>query len=80
MTSLASLSSRFPFEPNAAFGREYVDVGGNIIMTEDGCEVLNVMPTAMRLVREIEVERGSCVLSGYLSSLVRASATLSTDE
>jgi hypothetical protein len=49
--SFSVTDRRFPFEPNAAFGREYVDVGCNIIMTEDGCEVLNVMPTAMRLVR-----------------------------
>lgn len=62
---------RFPFEPNAAFGREEVNVGGNIIMTQDGCDVLNVMPTTMRLVREVEGERGSCVLSGSLSSLVQ---------
>jgi len=41
----------FQFEPNAAFGREYVDVGGNIIVTENGCEELNVMPTEMRVVR-----------------------------
>ena len=58
--SFSVTDRRFPCEPNAAFGREYVDVGGNIIM-----------PTAMRLVREVEVERGSCVLSGYLSSLVQ---------
>ena len=69
--SFSVTDRRFPFEPNAAFGREYVDVGGNIIMTEDGCEVSNVMPKAMRLVREAEVERGSCVLSGSLSSLVQ---------
>jgi Xaa-Pro aminopeptidase len=41
----------FQFEPNAAFGRDYVDVGGNIIVTETGCEALNVMPTEMRVVR-----------------------------
>ena len=41
----------FQFEPNAAFGREYVDVGGNILVTENGCEELNVMPTEMRVVR-----------------------------
>jgi hypothetical protein len=48
--SFSVTDRRFPFEPNAAFGRVYVDVGGNIIMTEDGCEVLNVMQAAMRLV------------------------------
>jgi Xaa-Pro aminopeptidase len=41
----------FQFEPNAAFGRDYVDVGGNIIVTETGCEELNVMPTEMRVVK-----------------------------
>jgi hypothetical protein len=41
----------FQFEPNAVFGRDYVDVGGNIIVTQTGCEALNVMPTEMRIVR-----------------------------
>ena len=41
----------FQFEPNAAFGREYVNVGGNIIVTENGCEELNVMKTETRVVR-----------------------------
>jgi Xaa-Pro aminopeptidase len=41
----------FQFEPNAVFGRDYVDVGGNILVTETGCEELNVMPTQMRVVK-----------------------------
>jgi Xaa-Pro aminopeptidase len=35
-------------EPNAAFGRHQVNIGGNVIVTEDGCEELNVVPTRMR--------------------------------
>jgi Xaa-Pro aminopeptidase len=41
----------FQAEPNAVVGsRNYVDVGGNIIVTENGCEPLNIMPTEMRFV------------------------------
>lgn len=38
-------------EPNAAFGRQQVNIGGNVIVTEDGCEELNVLPTYMRMVK-----------------------------
>jgi Xaa-Pro aminopeptidase len=38
-------------EPNAAFGRHQVNIGGNVIVTEDGCEELNTAPTRMRFVR-----------------------------
>ena len=38
-------------EPNAAFGRHQVNIGGNVIVTEDGCEELNSVPTKMRFVK-----------------------------
>lgn len=40
----------FQFEPNSAFGREYVDVGGNVIVTEAGGDGLNLIPTELRIV------------------------------
>lgn len=40
----------FQPEPNAVFGRHYVDVGGNVVVTENGSEEWNVMPTKMRVV------------------------------
>jgi hypothetical protein len=41
----------FQAEPNAVVGgRSYVDVGGNIIVTETGCEPLNEVPTQLRYV------------------------------
>lgn len=41
----------FQPEPNAAFGRTYVDIGGNILLTENGCEELNIIPTRMQIVK-----------------------------
>lgn len=38
-------------EPNAAFGRHQVNIGGNVIVTDSGCEELNVIPTRMRFVK-----------------------------
>ncbi|MBI2755884.1 MAG: aminopeptidase P family protein [Chloroflexi bacterium] len=36
----------FAFEPNACFGKDHrVNLGGTIIVTEDGCEELNDIPT-----------------------------------
>ena len=40
----------FQLEPNAAFGRQQVNIGGNVIITADGCEELNTLPTDMRFV------------------------------
>lgn len=37
-------------EPNAAFGRRQVNIGGNVIVTENGYEELNSVPTRMRFV------------------------------
>lgn len=37
-------------EPNAAFGRQQVNIGGNVLVTESGCEELNALPTRMRFV------------------------------
>jgi Xaa-Pro aminopeptidase len=37
-------------EPNAAFGRQQVNIGGNILITANGCEELNVIPTHVRYV------------------------------
>lgn len=38
-------------EPNAAFGRQQVNIGGNVIVTETGCEELNSLPTDVRYVK-----------------------------
>jgi Xaa-Pro aminopeptidase len=35
------------FEPNACKGRTYVNIGGNVLVTKDGCEELNRIPTWM---------------------------------
>jgi Xaa-Pro aminopeptidase len=37
----------FEFETNACYGPIYVDIGGNILVTKDGCEELNKIPTQM---------------------------------
>jgi Xaa-Pro aminopeptidase len=37
-------------EPNAAFGRQQVNIGGNVLVTETGCEELNSLPNYMRFV------------------------------
>jgi Xaa-Pro aminopeptidase len=37
----------FEFEPNSAYGRTYVSIGGNIIVTSNGCKELNKIPTRM---------------------------------
>jgi Xaa-Pro aminopeptidase len=38
-------------EPNAAFGRQQVNIGGNVLITENGCEELNSLPTHVRFVK-----------------------------
>lgn len=38
-------------EPNAAFGRRQVNIGGNVIVTESGCKELNDIPTHLRFVK-----------------------------
>ncbi len=38
----------FELEPNANLGRQRVNIGGNIIITEKGCEALNTIPCEMR--------------------------------
>ena len=38
-------------EPNAAFGRHQVNIGGNVIVTQNGCEELNTVPTNIRFVQ-----------------------------
>lgn len=40
----------FQAEANAVVGRSYVDVGGNLIVTETGCEASNEIPTDLRFV------------------------------
>ncbi len=37
-------------EPNSSLGRNRVNIGGNVIVTEDGCEELNSLPCEMRVV------------------------------
>lgn len=40
----------FEFEPNACRGRYRVNIGGAVLVTEDGCEELNRLPTEMQIV------------------------------
>jgi Xaa-Pro aminopeptidase len=40
----------FEIEPNSAYGRTYVAIGGNAIVTKRGCEELNKIPTRMVVV------------------------------
>jgi Xaa-Pro aminopeptidase len=40
----------FELEPNSCYGRTYVNIGGNILVTKDGCEELNNIPTRMVVV------------------------------
>ncbi len=40
----------FQLEPNSSFDRNRVNIGGNVIVTEDGCEELNSLPCEMRFV------------------------------
>jgi Xaa-Pro aminopeptidase len=35
----------FAFEPNACLGEHRVNIGGTVIVTPDGCEELNQIPT-----------------------------------
>ncbi|MFC1533267.1 M24 family metallopeptidase [Thermodesulfobacteriota bacterium] len=42
--------STFQFEPNSNQGQTYVTIGGNIIITKDGCEELNKISTQMIVV------------------------------
>jgi Xaa-Pro aminopeptidase len=40
----------FQVQPNAGFGRHRVNIGGNVIVTEDGVEELNRLPCRLRTV------------------------------
>lgn len=40
----------FEFEPNASLGKNRVNIGGAVLVTETGAEELNRLPTAMRVV------------------------------
>ena len=40
----------FQLEPNACYGRTYVNIGGNVLVTKGGCEELNRIPTRMVVV------------------------------
>ncbi len=40
----------FQLEPNSCWGRNRINIGGNVIVTEDGCEELNSLPCEMRVV------------------------------
>lgn len=44
----------FEFEPNACIGRNRVNIGGTVIVTEDEPEVLNDFPTRMRVSGEAQ--------------------------
>lgn len=37
----------FAFEPNACSGRNRVNIGGTVVVTESGCEELNIVPTSV---------------------------------
>lgn len=38
------------FEPNSCYGQTYVNIGGNLIVTKNGCEELNDLPNRMIIV------------------------------
>jgi len=38
------------FEPNECYGRTYLNIGGNVLVTTDGCQGLNEIPTRMVVV------------------------------
>lgn len=40
----------FEFEPNSCYGQTYVDIGGSVLVTKNGCEELNKIPTRMVVV------------------------------
>ena len=40
----------FELEPNACLGKHRVNIGGTVLITEDGVEELNKLPTEMRVV------------------------------
>ena len=40
----------YQFEPNTCWGQTYVTIGGNILVTKDGCEELNKISTQMVVV------------------------------
>ena len=40
----------FELEPNVCRGRHRVNIGGAVIVTEEGCEELNKLPTEMQVV------------------------------
>lgn len=42
--------STFQIEPNSNYGLTYVTIGGNVIVTKDGCEELNKISTQMIVV------------------------------
>lgn len=37
-------------EPSACLGRHRINLGGNLIVTENGCEELNTIPCELRFV------------------------------
>jgi len=42
----------FELEPNACIGNHRINIGGTVIVTENGCEPLNKIPTEMRIADE----------------------------
>lgn len=40
----------FELEPNACLGKHQVNIGGPVLITEDGIEELNELPAEMRVV------------------------------
>lgn len=44
--------STFQFEPNSCLGQTYVTIGGNVIVTEEGCEELNKISTQLIVVSD----------------------------
>ena len=51
--SIMKAGITFEFEPDACLGRYRVNLGGNVIVTEEGNEPLNVIGTEMRIAGEV---------------------------
>ena len=47
---LIKLGKVFELGPNACLGKRRVNIGGTVLITEDGVEELNKLPTEMRVV------------------------------
>ena len=47
-------------EPSACLGRHRTNIGGNLIVTENGCEELNTIPCELRFISWAGARRAFC--------------------